>query len=77
MTVQAIQTRYAGPTNSTGSRIIATAAAGRVVHPYDHALNLDENHKAAAAKLAAKFGWTGETVAGVIKSGAFVHVFLA
>ena len=55
--MQAITTRYHGPTNVRGSRIKATAAAGSITLGYDHALTLDGNHEAAAKALANKFGW--------------------
>ncbi len=80
--MQAIQTKYFGPTNHNGSRIKATAAAGSVTVDYDHALNVGDNHKAAAAALVAKLGW-GTTpinalrlswVDGFLKDGTMVHV---
>lgn len=55
---QAIVTKYHGPTNYKGSRISARAEAGRIIVHYDHALNPDENHKAAAQALADRLGWT-------------------
>jgi hypothetical protein len=61
---QAITTKYAGPTNSRGSRIIAKAAAGRVTMHYDHALNIEGNHAKAAEMLARKFNWTGSYYPG-------------
>ena len=73
--MQAIQTKYHGPTNVRGSRISATCAAGRVVVDYDHALNNDQNHKRAAAALLRKLGWhdRGHVVSGSIKDGSYVH----
>lgn len=56
--LQAIVTKYHGPTNHKGSRISARADAGRVIVSYDHALNISDNHKAAAQALADKLGWT-------------------
>jgi hypothetical protein len=56
--LQAIVTKYHGPTNYKGSRISARAEAGRVIVSYDHALNVDENHKAAAQALVERLGWT-------------------
>jgi len=55
--LQAIVTKYHGPTNYKGSRITARADAGRIIVHYDHALNIDENHKAAAKALAERLGW--------------------
>jgi hypothetical protein len=57
--MQAIQTRYFGPTNFKGSRIKATCSGGSVTVGYDHALNITENHQAAAEKLVVKMDWNG------------------
>jgi hypothetical protein len=56
--MQAIRTRYHGPTNSRGSRISAKCEAGTVSVTYDDALNLAENHQAACEALLTKLGWT-------------------
>lgn len=61
---QAIVTKFLGPTNVRGSRIKAKAAAGSVIIPYDHALNIEHNHAKAAEALAIKFGWSGFYVQG-------------
>ena len=53
-----IVTRYLGPTNFKGSRIVATACGYRVVVDIDHKKTTLENHAAAAHKLAEKLGWT-------------------
>jgi hypothetical protein len=50
--MQAIVTKYIGPTNFRGSRIKATAAAGSITIPYEAALNPTQNHDAAALALA-------------------------
>lgn len=44
---QAITTKFAGPTNSQGSRIIVKSWKGRTVYSWDHALNSNQNHAAA------------------------------
>ena len=62
--VQAITTKYVGPGNVRGARIIARAAAGRVTMNYDHALNIEGNHAKAAEQLARKFNWTGSYYQG-------------
>lgn len=59
--MQAIVTKYVGPSNTRGSRIKATAKAGSVTVGYDHALNIDGNHRAAAEALRAKMKWTEES----------------
>jgi len=55
--MQAIVTKYIGPTNHRGSRVKASAQAGTVTLGWDHALNPDNNHRAAALALMARFGW--------------------
>ncbi len=57
---QAIVTKFIGPTNVRGSRVKATAAAGSVILQWDHSLNSEDNHAAAAKALANKMGWHGE-----------------
>ena len=64
ITTQAIETRYLGPTNNRGGRIKATAWGGSVTVGYNHALNQQENHKAAADALIAKMGWNGTYAQG-------------
>ena len=58
MSGQAIRTRYYGPTNYTGSCIRAKAEAGSIRVPYDHALNIEDNHKVACQVLLDKLAWT-------------------
>lgn len=70
---QAITTRYAGPTNFRGSRVIVRADPGRMIVPWDHALGVEDNHKAAAKAYASKYGWTGHWYGGGTNEGyAFV-----
>ena len=74
---QAIETRYLGPTNTKGGRIKATAWGGSVTVPYDHALNTEDAHKAAADALIAKMGWNGTYAQGGNAKGTgyyFVNV---
>ena len=80
---QAIETKSHCPTDRRGSRVSATAAAGRVTLGWDHALNDEQNHKAAALALAHKFHWlpspspraSGRTIAGgQLKNGNRVWV---
>ena len=61
---QAIETKFLGPTNFRGARVKATAQAASVMVSWDHALNVDENHAAAARALAEKMGWEGAWIAG-------------
>jgi hypothetical protein len=71
---QAITTKYAGPTNTKGGRIIATTESGiRHTISYPHELTIEQGHRKAAEELAAKLKWPGKLVAGGLKRGyAFV-----
>lgn len=68
MHVQAIVTKFFGPTNARGSRIKAKASAGSVTVSYNHSLSPSANHKAAALALAAKMDWKGEWFSGGMPS---------
>jgi hypothetical protein len=78
---RAIRTRYVGPTNTKGSRIIADAgdAASRVILEYDYGLNTVDNHATAAEAVRDKMGWRGgfftDLVGGEIDN-TYVWVFL-
>jgi hypothetical protein len=74
--MQAIETKYFGPSAVKGSRIRATAAAGSVTVGYDPALDSEDNHKAAAVRLMEMFSWKGEIVGGTLKSGNMVWVMI-
>jgi hypothetical protein len=54
--MQAIITKFLGPTNTKGSRIKATSWVDSVTVSYNHALNVLDNHRAAADALCAKRG---------------------
>jgi hypothetical protein len=56
-TMQAIVTRYLGPTNHRGSRVKAWCEAGSLTLPWDAALDPDGNHMAAASALFRQLGW--------------------
>ena len=55
--MQAITTKYIGPTNARGSRVKAKAQAGNVTIGWDSGLGVMDNHKAAAEALIRKLGW--------------------
>lgn len=69
MIFQAIVTEYLGPTNTRPGRIKATASAGSVTLEYNHALNLEKNHDAAAKAVADKFKWPGYWIGGGMPNG--------
>jgi hypothetical protein len=54
--MQAITTKYIGPTTFRGSRIKASCPAGSITLPYDYA-ERDGGHYGAAVALIKKLGW--------------------
>ncbi len=69
--MQAITTRYHGPTDTKGSRYSATSCGGaRIYSSCDNALNSDENHARACGLLMRKLGWDGEMVGGGLRDGS-------
>lgn len=72
--MQAIQTRYLGPTNTRGARIKAWAAAGAVTIDYPHELSGQACHRAAAQALADKFGWKSQYLGGQLPCGGYAFV---
>lgn len=62
-------------TSKTYAQIKATSASGATITLYwDHALNADENHMAAANAPKNKMGWKGNLIQGCLKD-SYVHVF--
>lgn len=49
--MQTITTSYAGPTNARGSRVMAKSWLKNKALSWDHSLNSEANHKAAAQQL--------------------------
>jgi len=66
---QAICTKYHGPTNYRGSRVTASAQAGRLTISWDDALDVDANHAKAAEAFRAKLGWSGTLRGGALPKG--------
>jgi hypothetical protein len=63
--MKAIRTRYYGPTNTKGSKIVATDGDRNSISiGYPYGLNSDEGHELAAYLLMQKMGWTNELVGG-------------
>ncbi len=88
--MQAIRTKYHGPTNSRGSRVTASCERGKLTVSWDHALNPENNHRRAVAMMLAKFAhddvkqyggkvedhhW-GDFITGEIEGGVCVHVLV-
>jgi hypothetical protein len=69
-TMQAIRTRFIGPTATRPARIIATGCPGqRLTLPYEHGQGLGHNHLRAAQALATRLGWPGRWVQGETPEG--------
>jgi hypothetical protein len=71
---QAIQTKFLSPTNSRGARVKAFAAAGSVTISWEHRLNPEQNHRAAAEMFANRMDWIGTWRAGTLPCGDMVFV---
>lgn len=74
--MQAIRTRFLGPTNTRPARMVAECQARRIVVPYDHATSVPENHRFAARQLILRQEWAGEWIAGDLPDGSTVWVNL-
>ena len=81
--MNAIETKYLGPTNTLGARVKATVDLGNswdadkrsVTVSYDHALSAEQNHEAAAAALLRRMKWVGQWVSGSTPTGyVFVRI---
>lgn len=70
MIVQAITTKYLGPTNFRGGRIKASAAAGSMTMPYEHGAGIERNHAMAVQALANKYGWSSRWAQGGMPCGS-------
>lgn len=76
--LQAIETKFLGPTNTLGARVKARCAAGTYTHDWDYALNSDANHAMAAARLADQLDWSthSELVGGTLPHGGSAFVLV-
>jgi hypothetical protein len=75
MKMQAIITKYLGPTNTKSSRIKSTSGDGKnsITVNYDYALSEYDLHLSAAKALCAKLNISGDLIGGGVKTGcAFV-----
>lgn len=80
--MQAIVTKYLGPTNTKCSRIKAACEAGSITvgyHNVEIARYEDERHQLVAAMLQKKLGWDsdkyGKIITGQLPNGDYAHVF--
>jgi hypothetical protein len=75
--VQAIITKYLGPTDTKGARICARCDAGSITVPYPHQLSGYDVHAAAAMALVRKLQWQGYgswSAGSLPKQAGFVFV---
>lgn len=76
--MQAIKTKYLGPTNTRGARIKAECYSGSLTQPFAYELCEEDRHIKAALALAEKLEWTDKDtvlITGQLKDGSYVHVF--
>ena len=71
---QAIRTRYLGPTNYRGSRVVAECDAGRITVSWDYEGSVHDNHARACAALLKKLGWSQSMTGGGFMDGAMFWV---
>jgi hypothetical protein len=62
--MQAIVTKFIGPTNYRGARYKATCEAGTLTLDSDHALGSEANHVRVARALIKRLGWFHDTARG-------------
>jgi len=73
--MKAITTKYLGPTDRKGSRIVASDCDGnRATISYPHGVSGQDCHRAAADALCDKMGWSGDLIGGALKDG-YAYVF--
>jgi hypothetical protein len=71
---QAITTKFIGPSNTKGSRVKAKSSAGSLTIHWNHSMNTEENHTAAARAFATKWDWKGVWFIGGLPDTGYVFV---
>lgn len=56
--LQAITTKFLGPTDTKGPRIKAMCQAGSLTYSWNYELGVEGNHRKAAFDLQASLGWS-------------------
>jgi hypothetical protein len=78
--MQAIVTKYLSPTNYRGTRIKVSCAAKTITVGWNHALDVEANHREAAIALKVALGWVGpqygQIHGGTMKNGDFCWVMV-
>ena len=72
--MQAIVTKYIGPTNHRGARIKATASAGSIIVSYEYGTDTTGAHRVAAVAFCKKFDWPFDHIAGGLPDGSLAWV---
>jgi hypothetical protein len=67
--MQAIITKYYGPTNHRGASVKAICESGSITMEWDSSLDSEENHFIAALALQEKLGWTGGHYGKLVGAG--------
>lgn len=79
--MQAIKTTHHGPTSRGGDRVVAVSGNGgkRTTVEWDPALDVYDNHKAAAERHAERMGWSGfgRLVGGSLPGGGYAFVLVS
>lgn len=75
--MQAIITKFLGPTNTKGSRIKATSWDGSVTVTYNYALDSLNNHRAAADAVCYSLGGDWRIVASASMPDGRGYAFTA
>lgn len=77
-----ITTKFAAPTNTTGSRVIVKGFGTRKTFNWDHNLDVLANHRAASEEFLKKFNaangtnWTIDAFSSIDVSGADFVAFI-
>lgn len=74
--MKTIHTKYLGPTDTKGMRILATDGDTKLAFPWTYSGDEDRNHQRAAEMLKDKLQWKGVMVGGHTKDG-MVWVFVS
>lgn len=87
--MQAIETKYLGPTDTRGGRIKAECERGSITVNCDGSSDIERQHVEAAEALVAKFAkedaarygtkknpWQRGFISGGLKNGNYAHVLL-
>lgn len=82
--MQAIQTKYLGPTNNRPGRILAKCDAGKLVTSWDHDYDVQGNHELACAALRKTLdrrngggsAWACQFASGSLPDGSYAHVYV-